>query len=190
MVPVAGMLGSVRVHRVSVPPSLSPVTTQDSSERESTRDYAGEGIVVHWKAGLCLHSERCFGTLPEVFRPTQRPWIQVSEADADSVAAAVEMCPSGALTYTRTSSNQTSTSTSKGQDSMSERDDSDVTVITVTAGGPNMVSGQVEIRNDAGELVKTAKKVALCRCGASENKPFCDGSHNQVGFSDPGPSVD
>lgn len=63
------------------------------------------------------------------------------------------------------------------------------TVITVGIDGPNMLVGPVEIRNAAGELIKTAKRVALCRCGASENKPFCDGSHKRIGFIDPGPSL-
>jgi len=62
-------------------------------------------------------------------------------------------------------------------------------VITVTANGPNLLSGPIEIRNEAGELVKTARRVALCRCGASGNKPFCDGSHQRIGFTDPGPSA-
>lgn len=63
------------------------------------------------------------------------------------------------------------------------------TVITVGVDGPNMLVGTIEIRNAAGELIKTAKRVALCRCGASESKPFCDGSHKRIGFSDPGPSL-
>jgi CDGSH-type Zn-finger protein len=72
---------------------------------------------------------------------------------------------------------------------MSEQTPQTPTVITVGENGPNMVVGSVEIRNAAGELVKTAGRVALCRCGASENKPFCDGSHKRIGFTDPGPSA-
>lgn len=75
---------------------------------------------------------------------------------------------------------------------MSDQDDSaaaQTTVVTVTANGPNMVKGNIEIRNEAGEVVKTAKNVALCRCGGSESKPFCDGSHQRIGFTDPGPSA-
>lgn len=62
-------------------------------------------------------------------------------------------------------------------------------VITVTANGPNLIAGPVEIRNEAGELVRSVKRAALCRCGASESKPFCDGSHKRIGFTDPGPSA-
>ncbi len=52
-----------------------------------------------------------------------------------------------------------------------------------------MVKGAVEIRNAAGELVTSVERAALCRCGGSENKPFCDGTHKRIGFSDPGPAA-
>ncbi len=62
-------------------------------------------------------------------------------------------------------------------------------VVTVSPDGPYVVSGTVEIRNGDGVVVKTVNKTALCRCGHSENKPFCDGSHRRVGFTDPGPAA-
>lgn len=61
-------------------------------------------------------------------------------------------------------------------------------VLTVFADGPYVLKGDIEIRDGEGHLVKTVTKVALCRCGSSQSKPFCDGSHKRVGFSDPGPS--
>ena len=63
------------------------------------------------------------------------------------------------------------------------------TTVTVTLDGPYVISGQVEIRNEAGDLVRTARKVALCRCGQSGSKPYCDGTHVRVGFRDPGPVI-
>jgi CDGSH-type Zn-finger protein len=62
-------------------------------------------------------------------------------------------------------------------------------VVTVAVDGPYLLSGSTEIRNAEGQVVKTVTKTALCRCGHSENKPFCDGSHRRVGFTDPGPAV-
>ncbi len=59
--------------------------------------------------------------------------------------------------------------------------------ITVTADGPYVVDGHVEIRTEDGDLVRTARKVVLCRCGQSADKPYCDGSHERTGFCDPGP---
>lgn len=61
-------------------------------------------------------------------------------------------------------------------------------VVTVSADGPYVVSGPIEIRTADGALAKAVSKAALCRCGHSQNKPFCDGSHRDAGFSDPGPA--
>ena len=56
--------------------------------------------------------------------------------------------------------------------------------ITVRANGPLLVEGESEVFDAAGNKVDTAGKatIALCRCGSSSNKPFCDGNHNKVGF--------
>jgi uncharacterized Fe-S cluster protein YjdI/CDGSH-type Zn-finger protein len=144
----------------------------------AAKDYAGTGIVVHWDAAVCIHSARCVAALPQVFRPTERPWILAGAANTDDVAAAVHQCPSGALRYTREESPMTESAATPAP-----------VVVTVSTDGPNLLAGPIEIRNEAGDLVKTASRVALCRCGASENKPFCDGSHKRVGFTDPGPSA-
>ena len=63
------------------------------------------------------------------------------------------------------------------------------TVITVTPDGPYVVTGDVEIRTADGDVMSSAREVALCRCGQSANKPYCDGSHQRVGFCDPGPAA-
>jgi uncharacterized Fe-S cluster protein YjdI len=68
----------------------------------STKDYPAEGITIHWDAEICQHSGVCARTLPAVFRPRQRPWIDQHAASADEIAAMIDTCPSHALSYTRT----------------------------------------------------------------------------------------
>lgn len=68
----------------------------------TTREYAGAGITVHWDSDRCFHSERCTRGLPAVFDSSARPWVDPDDADADLVAAVIDTCPSGALSYTRT----------------------------------------------------------------------------------------
>jgi len=58
--------------------------------------------------------------------------------------------------------------------------------ITVRKNGPYIVSGTVEVRDADGNVYPAKETVALCRCGASTNKPFCDRSHAKVGFADQG----
>ena len=61
---------------------------------------------------------------------------------------------------------------------------SDVTIKSLTD-GPLEVAGEVEILASDGSLVKQTAKSYLCRCGYSENKPFCDGSHKREGLTAP-----
>lgn len=65
------------------------------------RAYHGEGFVVTWEPALCVHSERCFRSLPRVFRPWDRPWVHVGEASAERIAEVVATCPSAALKFER-----------------------------------------------------------------------------------------
>lgn len=60
--------------------------------------------------------------------------------------------------------------------------------ITVSKNGPNLVQGKVTIKGSDGEVIREVDgNVALCRCGHSQDKPFCDGSHKDAGFQAPGP---
>lgn len=68
----------------------------------TTRDYESNSLTVHWDADTCIHSGHCAATLGSVFNPAHRPWIDVAGAPDDEIAAAIDGCPSGALSYTRT----------------------------------------------------------------------------------------
>jgi len=68
----------------------------------AVRDYHGTGIVVHWDDERCQHSGRCVAGAPMVFDPSARPWIDATKMPADDLAAVIDTCPSGALSYTRT----------------------------------------------------------------------------------------
>ncbi len=57
----------------------------------------------------------------------------------------------------------------------------DVT-IDIIKNGPLIVNGPVELKDSAGKAYPAQKRMALCRCGASTEKPFCDGTHSKVGF--------
>ncbi|HEX8679212.1 MAG TPA: CDGSH iron-sulfur domain-containing protein [Chthoniobacterales bacterium] len=57
----------------------------------------------------------------------------------------------------------------------------DVT-IDIIKNGPLIVKGEVELRDSEGSRYPAEKRIALCRCGASTEKPFCDGTHSKIGF--------
>jgi len=174
----------------------------------SIRDYEGDGIVVHWNAAVCEHSEHCFHTLPTVFDPTARPWITPSGTAADVVAAAVDGCPSGALTYTRLDGAPLGPRGVQAGDDAADHADpllaaridtatgpatvteaAAAVTITPRQDGPLVVTGLVEITGPDGEVSERLERVFLCRCGGSSTKPLCDGTHKHNGFQAPGVPV-
>jgi uncharacterized Fe-S cluster protein YjdI len=132
------------------------------------REYATEEIVVEWKPRLCFHSQNCVRALPQVFDDSRRPWVKVDAATADEVEAAVALCPSGALSARRLGA-----PAAKRVKRFAVR---------ASENGPLLLSGGVRILDAEGNLLYEGERAALCRCGGSNNKPFCDGTHKTNGF--------
>ncbi len=143
-------------------------------EREY-RSRQGE-IVVYWEPKMCNHTGNCFRGLPGVFQPQHRPWVLVNAESADKIAAAVMTCPTGALHFERF-------------DGSPQEPRPEETTIDARPNGPLHVRGRVRIVGPDGQLIREDTRVTLCRCGVSENKPFCDGSHRRIGFSTKNPST-
>ena len=140
-----------------------------SSQRDNiTKEYATDEIVVEWEPRLCFHSKNCVRSLPRVFDESRRPWVEVDAATADEVEAAVALCPSGALQTRRIG-----TPDAKRQQPLE---------VCASPDGPLLVSGGVRIVDAEGGLLYEGERAALCRCGGSANKPFCDGTHKTNGF--------
>jgi CDGSH-type Zn-finger protein/uncharacterized Fe-S cluster protein YjdI len=132
--------------------------------------YEGDSILVTYDLGRCLHAAECVRGLPEVFDPDSKPWVDPDGADADRVAEVIHRCPTGALQYRRK------------DDGAEEKPPAENTV-TIAGDGPLYLHGEIEVVNADGETVIRDTRVALCRCGLSENKPFCDNRHEKDGFT-------
>jgi hypothetical protein len=102
----------------------------------------------------------------------RRPWIVLDGTDADEIAEAVMLCPTGALSFERLDGGE------------QEPVDMETTVQAVT-NGPLFVRGPAKVIDGDDNIVRESPRMALCRCGASENKPFCDGTHRRIGFRAP-----
>lgn len=59
--------------------------------------YSNKEVGIIWKPGLCIHSGICARGLPKVFKPKEKPWIDVDAATANEIIEQVGKCPSGAL---------------------------------------------------------------------------------------------
>lgn len=138
------------------------------------RPYEGEDLTVFYDLKRCIHAAECVKALPDVFDPDRRPWIDPDEAEPDEVAAAVRRCPTGALRYRR-------------HDGGPEEPVAQASIRAIPD-GPLHVRGAVELRNHEGTVVWRGTRAALCRCGASKNKPFCDNTHLDVAFTTEDPS--
>jgi hypothetical protein len=118
---------------------------------------------------MCIHSAICFHGLPGVFDPRKRPWITAEGGTTDEIVAQVSKCPSGALSYFR---NNEMTNPAVDVEA----------IVEVSANGPLLVYGNIRIKDAEGNQTIKNKVTALCRCGQSANKPYCDGTHRKVGF--------
>ncbi len=146
------------------------------------RKYTGEHIDVTYDAQRCIHVAECIRRLPTVFDKSKRPWVQTDQAQAEQVAATILACPSGALHYQR---KDDSTKDDSAKDGRAAEPIPAHNTIRLVKNGPLYVRGDFSIVNSAGEFVLKETRAALCRCGASANKPFCDNAHRTIGFQAP-----
>ena len=131
-----------------------------------TDEVRGKHVVIHFEGSRCIHSRNCVLGRPDVFVPNAPgAWIHPDAATAEDVAALAKSCPSGAIRYERL-------------DGSPQEAAPPVNVVRVRENGPLAVHADLAIEGEP-----PAFRATLCRCGASKNKPFCDGSHNEVKFT-------
>jgi len=164
---------------------------KDPNRVPDQRDtYPGEQVTIFDNRGICQHSGLCSDRVPTAFRTDKEPFVAPSGGRLDELVRAVRDCPSGAL--------------SLAFDSADDRDEARDLVdwhgtreraIEVTQDGPYRVTGTIALTGADGADVPRAagssrEHYALCRCGHSQNKPFCSGMHWYVEFRDPARSAD
>jgi CDGSH-type Zn-finger protein/uncharacterized Fe-S cluster protein YjdI len=127
--------------------------------------YGGKNISVSFDGSKCIHSRRCVLGLPGVFQANvEGPWINPDNAAAEEIAALARECPSGAITYSR-------------RDGGLPESAPPVNTVFVRENGPLVFNADLLIDGE-----HSGFRATLCRCGASKNKPYCDGSHKQSKF--------
>jgi CDGSH-type Zn-finger protein/uncharacterized Fe-S cluster protein YjdI len=135
--------------------------------------YDGEKINVEWDGRLCIHIGECGYSKGELFVGGRDPWCKPDLASVEDVVDIVKRCPTGAITF------------ESNDNSVTETADAENTV-TVSYQGPYFIRGDLEIDAASDDMPGVSFRAALCRCGASKNKPFCDNSHEEIGFNDYG----
>ena len=132
---------------------------------ESAEEYRGKTIVVRFDSRKCIHARNCVLGRPDVFMPNaDGPWIKPDKASAEAIAAIALSCPSGAITYQRL-------------DGGPQESAPAVNLVRIRENGPLAFHAQLAIEGEPPAL-----RATLCRCGASQRKPYCDGSHAAAAF--------
>ena len=135
--------------------------------------YEGGDIKVMWDRRLCIHVGECGRADNELFESGRDPWCDPEQVAQSEVQRVCERCPTGALTFEDASGELAEQTPEEN-------------VFYIANHGPIYVRGDLEIDGAADDMDGTKTRAALCRCGASKNKPFCDNSHESSGFADRG----
>ena len=140
---------------------------------EKAIKYPGKSAAVSWHGGLCIHIGECGRAQGDLFVGGRKPWCEPDVATDDEVEEVVLRCPTGALTY-------------DFADGTRAEKPATVNTVQVAYNGPLFVRGKLEIEGAPANAPGLQFRAALCRCGQSKNKPFCDNSHEKAGFKDYG----
>lgn len=140
---------------------------------DTSKKYTNGTVTIVWQPNKCIHSGHCFRGLGDVFNPRAQPWVRPENAPTERIIDQVRKCPSGALSYYLNLE--------------ANYDEATATAITGTvvepvADGPLLVYGDISVRTASDRITANTGVTAFCRCGASANKPYCDGSHARIGF--------
>jgi uncharacterized Fe-S cluster protein YjdI len=139
------------------------------SERNIIKKYSNGDLTILWEPKKCIHAAICVKSLPKVYNPEINPWIKAENASIEELKTQIDTCPSAALSYEMNNGDNNKT-------------DYMETKIEVMENGPLLVRGKLEVKNSKGDIVLKDKITAFCRCGASANKPYCDGAHKKIEF--------
>lgn len=142
-------------------PATAPTHAQPQPDTAAKVEIAtGKSIEIYFEGKRCIHSRHCVLELPQVFLAnTPGQWIQPDATSAERLVAVAENCPSGAIRYVRRNHGAQETAPP-------------VNTLNVRENGPLAVRAPILLRG-----VEIGYRATFCRCGRSNNKPFCDGSH-------------
>ena len=138
---------------------------------DKRENYVGKKITIFKNRGICAHVGYCTSGLPAVFAPGEGKGIDPDAASVDEIIEVINKCPSGSLSYSI--------------DGVEYRDQDRDPMITVSSDGPYYLVGGIEVVGHEPHGYEVSNEhCTLCRCGSSKNKPFCDGTHKDIGFKD------
>jgi len=137
-------------------------------KKEIVKKYSNGEITILWNPKTCIHAAECVNRLPNVYKPKEKPWITIENATTQELIDQIDKCPSGALLY--------------NLKNLKINNNMEKIKINAMENGPLLVEGNIEVTKPDGSIENKEKTTAFCRCGASVNKPYCDGKHRNIEF--------
>jgi uncharacterized Fe-S cluster protein YjdI len=159
------------------------------------RRYRNNDITVYWKPDACVHASYCYRELIEVFDPGRRPWVDMNGAPTDRIIEVVNMCPTEALTW-KWNDDEKNKEISVDQtnhvmfrrpellEAKEQVEQENPVSVKIMIDGPIVIKGDFTFQYSGNKKEMKDGLISLCRCGASNHLPFCDGSHRKIGFED------
>lgn len=155
------------------PPTPAPVAQSGNGSTPPTptvidgiEHIEGKHLTLLFDSKRCIHARFCVTGAPQVFLANVKgPWINPDAIEPERLIEIAHACPSGAIRYQRKDNNQNEAAPP-------------VNLIGIREAGPYAFRGELRIDGNPANY-----RATLCRCGASKNKPFCDGSHHDVEFA-------
>lgn len=159
------------------------------------RKYRNDEITVYWKPNACVHASYCYRELIEVFDPGRRPWVDMSGAPTQKIIDTVNMCPTEALSWkwndesknevvSRDQTNHVIFRRPELLEKKEQADDENPVSVKIMTDGPVVIKGNFTFLYSGNTKEVNDSLISVCRCGASNHMPFCDGMHRKIGFED------
>jgi uncharacterized Fe-S cluster protein YjdI/CDGSH-type Zn-finger protein len=167
---------------------------KDEKKFSGGRRYRNDDITVYWKPSACIHASYCYRELIDVFDPSRRPWVDMNGSTTEKIIEVVNLCPTEALTWKWNDETKNENIDNDQlnhvkfrrpelvNEPQNENTDQPVSVKV-------MIDGPVVFKGNFTYTYKEVTKVledgilSVCRCGASDHQPFCDGKHRKIGFT-------
>jgi CDGSH-type Zn-finger protein/uncharacterized Fe-S cluster protein YjdI len=150
----------------TTPPEPKPGAMPAPTKIDGVDYVEGQKLTLIYEGKKCIHARHCVTGGPKVFLANVKgPWIVPDAMDAERLAEIAHVCPSGAIRYKR-------------KDGRPDETAPQVNLIAVREAGPYAVRADIQL-----DGANAHYRATLCRCGASKNKPFCDGSHHDINFA-------
>lgn len=145
---------------------------------KTDRKYTNGEITVFWQPKKCIHATTCYRELIEVFNPRKRPWVNMNGASTPEIIRVVKLCPTGALTY-KNNGDIVPANAATVKSPVHEVTDE----ARVMEDGPLVLKGNFTLYDTDDKELRHMKMLSLCRCGATNNPPYCDGTHRKIGYT-------